>query len=408
MRGLYWFSMLLFQWGIALAGLFSEKARKRYRENKHFLSLSSPKIGDKVLWLHCASLGEFEQGRPIIESIRKNKPELRILLTFFSPSGFDIRKNYSEADWVTYLPFDRFSYIKPFLDKFKPDVALFVKYEFWHNFIAEIDKRQIPLYLVSGIFRKDQAFFKCYGRFFRNTLKKFRYFYLQNSESLALLSQIGIDNAEVAGDTRFDRVLEIAEEKKSFEKIDLFCGTSPVFVAGSTWPEDEKVLFPVLKTVLPDDWKIIIAPHELGQSHISKIVKVFDEDAIVCYTHADDVSVQQAHILVLDTMGMLSAVYQKGAIAYIGGGFGVGIHNTLEPAAFGLPVIFGPEHKKFQEAKELLSKGGAFSFSKEKELSAIIENLIDGERHNAGRKSAEYVRANAGATSKIVTQLLLT
>lgn len=218
MRGLYWFSMLLFQWGIALAGLFSEKARKRYRENKHFLSLSSPKTGDKVLWLHCASLGEFEQGRPIIESIRKNKPELRILLTFFSPSGFDIRKNYSEADWVTYLPFDRFSYIKPFLDKFKPDVALFVKYEFWHNFIAEIDKRQIPLYLVSGIFRKDQAFFKCYGRFFRNTLKKIRYFYLQNSESLALLSQIGIDNAEVAGDTRFDRVLEIAEERNLLKR----------------------------------------------------------------------------------------------------------------------------------------------------------------------------------------------
>lgn len=408
MRFLYSFSILFFQWAVFFASMFSEKARKRFKGNNHYRQLEKPDAKSKVLWMHCASLGEFEQGRPVLEAYKKLHPEVKVLLTFFSPSGFEVRKNYPLAQWVTYLPFDRPATVKRFINFFQPDIALFVKYEFWHNYIQELDKRDIPLFLVSGILRENQIFFKYYGGFFRRSLRKINWFFLQNDTSLQLLKSIGVDHASVSGDTRFDRVLQIAENTPSYAVIEEFCGNSKVFIVGSSWPEDEQILLPVLKKMLPADWKIIIAPHEITDNHLAKIASYFDRQDFAIYTEVVDERMStDARMLVLDTIGMLSAVYRKADIAYIGGGFGKGIHNTLEAATFSVPVLFGPRYQQFKEAVELIKSGGAFTFSGSSELQVLLKSLFNNRVYlnQSGQAAGNYVRKNSGATTAILEKL---
>lgn len=407
MRFVYTFFILLFQLGIFLAGFFIPKARKRSHGNLHYRTLSRPGADVKVLWMHCASLGEFEQGRPILEAYKADNPHVKILLTFFSPSGFDVRKNYELATWVTYLPFDRPIHIQRFLNYFHPDVAVFVKYEFWHNFINELHKRSVPLYLASGIFRNDQVFFRPYGGFFRKSLRKFSWFFLQNKESEDLLHSIGVEKCSVSGDTRFDRVLKIVENTAEYPAVNAFCGNSKIFILGSSWPEDEKLVLPVLSELLPADWKIIIAPHELSENHLNKVADYFDSANVLRYTQMEERSDYDERIMILDTIGMLSAVYKRAQVAYVGGGFGKGIHNTLEPAAFAIPVIFGPRHKQFQEALDILACGGGFTVSKREELQVLMQLLVHNHvyRLNAGHAAGHYVQEQSGASTLILNKL---
>lgn len=408
MRFLYSLGIYLFQWAVFLAGLFSEKARKRFTGNNHYKQLDKPDAKSKVLWMHCASLGEFEQGRPVLEAYKSQHPDVQILLTFFSPSGFDVRKDYPIARWITYLPFDKPASVNNFLDFFHPDIALFVKYEFWHNYIHELSKRKIPLFLVSGILRSNQVFFKRYGQFFRRSLSKINWFFLQNNESQALLNSIGISQTSISGDTRFDRVLQIADNTTEYPIIKEFCGDSKVFIVGSSWPEDEQILLPLLKTMLPKDWKIIIAPHEINESHIGKITAYFKKEDVVRYTEViDREDIKCGDVMILDTIGMLSAVYKMSEIAYVGGGFGKGIHNTLEAATFYVPVIFGPKHQQFQEAVGLIKAGGGFTISEKAELQVLLKSLFNNPVYlkQSGQAAGNYVRENSGATDRILDQI---
>ncbi|RZJ97942.1 MAG: 3-deoxy-D-manno-octulosonic acid transferase, partial [Flavobacterium sp.] len=334
------------------------------------------------IWFHFASLGEFEQGRPVLEKLRQLHPQKKIIITFFSPSGYEIRKNYSLADAIFYLPLDTKKNAKRFIEIVNPEMAIFTKYEFWYYYFNELKRKEIPLYIISGIFRKEQIFFKRYGGFYRNILKCVSHFFVQNEESTLLLKSININNTTISGDTRFDRVYENAKNPKHIPEIDFFCGDSPILICGSTWPDDEK-LIAELPAKYPD-WKFIIAPHEVHESHIQIIESLFPET--VRFSELKSKRTTDSSILIIDNIGMLSALYQYGRFAYIGGGFGAGIHNTLEAAAFGLPVIFGPKFSKFQEAKDLIEIGAAKSISSADELIASFDYFKDNENAAAAAK----------------------
>ncbi|WP_316768668.1 3-deoxy-D-manno-octulosonic acid transferase [Pedobacter frigiditerrae] len=386
---------------VKLASLFNEKAKLFVNGRKKIFENIAQKVNvkDRPIWFHFASLGEFEQGRPVLEKLKSENPSQKIVVTFFSPSGYEIRKNYALAD-VFYLPLDTSSNAKRFVELINPKSAIFTKYEFWFHYFKELHKNQIPLFLISGIFRSDQTFFKSYGGFYRNILKYVTHFFVQNEESVSLLKSIGINEVSLAGDTRFDRVYENAQQPKKLELIETFCGNSRVFIAGSTWPEDEKLL--VLLTEKYPDWKFIIAPHEIGENHIREIEGLFPK-ATRFSVFSSKVSATSSQILIIDNIGMLSSLYQYGKLAYIGGGFGVGIHNTLEAAAFGLPVIFGPKYDKFQEAKDLIAIGAAKSISSADELIAAFEDFKANERASADAKN--YVKEKKGATEMIIETL---
>ena len=358
-------------------------------------------------WFHCASLGEFEQGRPIIEGYKQKYPSHKVLITFFSPSGFMVRKNYKGADYVYYLPLDTQRNAKRFLDIVKPVVAVFIKYEFWHNFLKELKRREVPTYLASAIFRKNQIFFRWYGAWNRRMLHCFNHIFLQNAHSQELLKGIGITNTTVAGDTRFDRVYATAKLANKISELDEFCGKSTVIVAGSTWPKDEELLVDFINSN-PHNAKVIIAPHEInGQQieHLQGILKVKS----VRFTNYNSSDFEQAQVLILDTIGQLASAYSYGMIAYVGGGFGVGIHNTLEPATFGIPIIFGPNYHKFQEAKDLIKTEAAFTIGSSEELFSILNSLISNKEYvnKAGENSKRYVEQNIGATEKILISIAL-
>lgn len=356
-------------------------------------------------WFHCASLGEFEQGRPLIEAYRENHPGHRILLTFFSPSGYEIRKNYSGADYVCYLPLDTPRNAKLFLSIAKPVIAVFVKYEFWFHFIKQLHKQKTPIYVVSAIFRPKQIFFRWYGIWYRKVLFWFNHIFVQNSLSVTLLQKIGISHATVAGDTRFDRVFDAAERAEEISLLDEFSENSLVVIAGSTWPKDEEILLDYIRTA-PQHVKFIIAPHEIDRSRIERFIDTVNIPA-VRYTGPEGVDIHDARVLVLDTIGILAAAYRYGDIAYVGGGFGVGIHNTLEPAIYGIPIVFGPNHGKFNEAKELVKEGAAFSITNSAELAKVLDNLIANPEgmNKAGAAAKEFVLDNVGATDRILGEL---
>lgn len=390
---------------VHMAAWFNPKARKWLHGRKHlFSSLKRFNPQKKpVVWFHCASLGEFEQGRPVIEEFRKRNPGHFILLTFFSPSGFEIRKNYEHADYVCYLPADMPTNAKRFVDAVNPALVVFVKYEYWHNIMHEIIRREVPLYVMSAIFRSSQYFFRWYGKRFVKNLAQVTHFFVQNQQSADLLINHNISQVTVAGDTRFDRVVKIAEESISLPLIESFIkANEEIIVAGSTWHPDE-VLLAKLFDEHPGKFKLIIAPHEIAESHLQTIETLF-KGATIRYSQARPDELEEKMVLVIDGIGLLSKLYRYGRYAYIGGGFGVGIHNVPEAAVYCIPVIFGPNYRKFHEAVEMLRIGGAFSINDFKELEEVITNLSGDE--NAWKISAEanreYIAGQVGATEKVI------
>ncbi|MGO1244124.1 MAG: 3-deoxy-D-manno-octulosonic acid transferase [Sphingobacterium sp.] len=359
--------------------------------------------GCKPVWFHFASLGEFEQGRSIMEAIREKYPEQKILVTFFSPSGFEIRKNTHLADYVFYLPVDTRSNARRFLTIVEPKLAVFTKYEYWYHFFNELKKQNITLLMVSAIFREEQVFFKWYGSFFRKILKNVTFFFAQNMDSVYWLKAIHITNAGLAGDTRFDRVIELPKQREDITVVERFLArTQDVLVAGSTWQPDEQLISEVLKK--HSKLKVVLAPHEIHDSHLEQVAQTFPNALFFsnfsAYTAAQ---VDSARVLVIDNIGMLSSLYGYGTLAYVGGGFGAGIHNTLEAATFGIPVIFGPKYAKFQEAIDLLEIGAGFCIGNAAEFEQVLLALTDqNRREDAGNQARSYVREKAGATPVIM------
>lgn len=409
-------------WGIAIASLFNEKVRKMWRGEREAFKILKQKVDPnaKYIWFHAASLGEFEQGRPLMERIRKDYPRYKILLTFYSPSGYEVRKNYEGADIICYMPVDtRLNAIR-FLRLVRPVMAFFIKYEFWSNFLHILKHRNIPTYSVSSIFREDQVFFKWYGRNYAGVLKCFTRFFVQNEESKRLLEGIGITAVDVVGDTRFDRVLQIKEAAKqlpiceafrtgvaSSQSADVPHHDFKVFVAGSSWPPDENIFIPFFNE--HKDWRLLIAPHVIAEEHLKLILSLIKGKKVVRYTQTTPEEAAEADVLIIDCFGLLSSMYNYGDVAYIGGGFGVGIHNTLEAAVWNMPVIFGPNNKKFQEAQGLLKSGGGFEINTYEDFSGLMSSLMNDETFlkQAGDKAGAFVAHLAGATDKVLASVKL-
>jgi len=405
---------LLYSIGIFLYGLllrilapFHTKARLMVtgRKDWYLRMKQSVDSSQKHIWFHFASLGEFEQGRPVLEAVKNNYLDHKIIVTFYSPSGYEIRKNTNLADHVFYLPYDTAQNAKLFLDLINPSFAVFTKYEYWYYYFEGLHSRSIPLFIVSAIFRPEQIFFQAYGTFFLKILGFVTYFFVQNEESVRLLKEYGIRNAGLAGDTRFDRVIDLPKVRKEIPLIGDFVGTAPVLVAGSTWPEDEKLLKELFQQF--SEYKLILAPHEINEGHIVSILNLWP--AALRFSKMaeyETVTLTEAKVLIIDNIGLLSSLYGYGEVAYIGGGFGVGIHNTLEAATYGMPVLFGPNFKKFQEAKDLIEQGGGFSFADIKGLIDVFERLQDqSKRVEAAKSARQYVQQKAGATPIIMKYL---
>ncbi len=418
-------------WGIAIASLFNEKVRKMWRGEREAFKILKQKVDPsaKYVWFHAASLGEFEQGRPLMERIRKEYPQYKILLTFYSPSGYEVRKNYEGADIICYMPVDtRLNAIR-FLRLVRPVMAFFIKYEFWSNFLHILKHRNIPTYSVSSIFRENQVFFKWYGRSYANVLKCFTRFFVQNEESKRLLEGIGITDVDVVGDTRFDRVLQIKEAAKhlpiceAFRKGVAVSSSSSalssfdsekesrpdfkVFVAGSSWPPDEEIFIRFFNE--HKDWRLLIAPHVIAEEHLKLIFSLLKNKKVVRYTQTNPEKAAKADVLIIDCFGLLSSMYNYGDIAYIGGGFGVGIHNTLEAAVWNMPVIFGPNNKKFQEAQGLLKSGGGFEITNYESFEGLMNSMINNPAFlkQAGDKAGAFVASLSGATGKVLAKVKL-
>ena len=455
---------------MAIGSLFNKKIKKMWRGEREAVDLLKEKVDPtaKYVWFHAASLGEFEQGRPLIEQLRATHPEYKILLTFFSPSGYEVRKNYEGADIVCYLPLDTIRNARRFLRAVHPVMAFFIKYEFWYNYLHILRHRGVPVYSVSSIFRPGQVFFKWYGRNYAKVLHCITHFFVQNEVSLQLLKGIGIDEATVVGDTRFDRVLQIKEQAKELPIVEAFkgingkgdackdnlsedackddlsedackrvlsedackedlsedackedlsedackedlsengCKGCKVFVAGSSWQPDEDIFIRFFND--HPDWKLIIAPHVIGEDHLAYILDKLQMKA-VRYTQATEQSAAEARCLIIDCFGLLSTIYRYGEIAYVGGGFGVGIHNVPEAAVWGVPVLFGPNNKRFQEAQDLLACKGSFEVTDYDSFNAIISRLISDDkfRHQCGEASANYVKSRSGATDIIMKSVV--
>ena len=394
----------LYDLAVHIISPFSRKPRKMMKGHWVVYELLRQQLepGYHYIWFHAASLGEFEQGRPLMEKIRASYPEYKLLLTFFSPSGYEVRKNYRGADIVCYLPFDKPRNVKKFLDLVNPCMAFFIKYEFWKNYLDELHSRRIPVYSVSSIFRKGQIFFKWYGGTYRNVLRNFDYLFVQNERSKRFLAKIGINRAMVVGDTRFDRVLQIRQEAKELPLVELFKGKAMTFVAGSSWQPDEDLFIEYFNT--HPEMKLIIAPHVIDENHLVEIVSKLKRP-YVRYSRADEKNVLKADCLIIDCFGLLSSIYRYGEIAYIGGGFGVGIHNTLEAAVYGIPVIFGPKYQKFQEAVQLIENKGAYCIKNYVELKVLLDRLMTDDEflRDTGYRAGTCVTDNAGATDKILS-----
>ena len=458
---MYNIAIYIYLIGVAIGSLFNKKIKKMWRGEREAVDLLKEKVDPtaKYVWFHAASLGEFEQGRPLIEQLRATHPEYKILLTFFSPSGYEVRKNYEGADIVCYLPLDTIRNARRFLRAVHPVMAFFIKYEFWYNYLHILRHRGVPVYSVSSIFRPGQVFFKWYGRNYAKVLHCITHFFVQNEVSLQLLKGIGIDEATVVGDTRFDRVLQIKEQSKELPIVEAFkgingkgdackedlsedagkddlsedackdglsedackdglsedackgdlsengCKGCKVFVAGSSWQPDEDIFIRFFND--HPDWKLIIAPHVIGEDHLAYILDKLQMKA-VRYTQATEQTAAEARCLIIDCFGLLSTIYRYGEIAYVGGGFGVGIHNVPEAAVWGVPVLFGPNNKRFQEAQELLACKGSFEVTDYDSFNTIISRLISDDqfRHQCGEASANYVKSRSGATDIIMKSVV--
>ena len=397
--GIYLYGLAIF-----FASLFNQKARLLRNGQHNSLTLLKEKIDPNAeyVWFHAASLGEFEQGRPVMEQLKKEHPATKILLTFFSPSGYEVRKNYAGADVVSYLPLDTPKNARRFFQTVKISKVIFIKYEFWPNYLLALKTSKIPVYSISAIFRPSQVFFKFYGGWYRDLLKSFCHIFVQDQPSLDLLQKYDFSNCSVAGDTRFDRVADLAKQAKTIPLIEAFAkGDKKIIVAGSSWPKDEELLVRYLQEHAYV--KLILVPHEIHETHISGITKLLSTN-YVRYTQADQITVGASNCLIVDTIGLLSSIYRYANVAYIGGGFGVGIHNTLEAAVWNVPVVFGPNYQKFREARELIEAGGAFSIDNYDALEAQFNTLFADNK--AGIIAGEYVATNIGATELIIKEIV--
>jgi 3-deoxy-D-manno-octulosonic-acid transferase len=407
MSFLYNIGILIFTALVRLAAPFNRRARLWHDGRRNWKTRIAEKIrpDDKTVWVHCASLGEFEQGRPVIEALKKQKPGIKIILTFFSPSGYEVRKNYSEADCISYLPADSPANASEFVRIVNPDLAIFVKYEFWSNYISALYRNKTPLYLISGIFRPGQHFFKWYGGYFRSMLGKFEMFYVQDIDSGKLLNSIGINKVVVAGDTRFDRVADIAAAAKDIPRIEAFRGTERLFLAGSSWAPDEEIMARFINEN-PSKMKWVFAPHEIHAANIERLQKLFNIKAIRFSEY--DGTPTDARVLIIDNIGMLSSAYRYAYIAAVGGGFGKGIHNILEASCWGIPVMFGPRHEKFREAVELIKENGAVSYDSFEKFSETLNKWLDDEAFylNTANAATSYVKKNTGATDMIMSEII--
>lgn len=402
---LYTIFLAVYHLGIRIAANWNPKARK-WREGRKdlFERLERQMAGSTgpVIWMHCSSLGEFEQGRPLLEAIRRQYPGHKILLSFFSPSGYDVRKGYDGADWVIYLPADSKANAKRFLDLVQPKLVLWVKYDYWYYYLATIKQRNIPAFLISGAFRKGQPFFKWYGRLHRYMLECFTHLFVQTQESADLLKSIRFTNLSVTGDTRFDRVLEIASAFEPINDIEKFCGNSPVIVSGSTWAEDEEEIDHYANS--HPSIKFIIAPHDISEDRLKEAESLF-KNCIRYSTYINSDRTTNANVVLIDNMGMLSRLYKYATITYVGGGFGNdGVHNVLEAAVYGKPVIFGPEFEKYIEAIELVDCGGAYAIESAVEIEKLMNDMLADKKwlEESSTAAREYVASKKGATKKIL------
>ena len=427
----------LYLLGVAVYSRFNEKVRKMWRGERDAFRVLKEKVDPdaKYIWFHAASLGEFEQGRPLMEQLRKEHPEYKILLTFFSPSGYEVRKNYEGADIITYLPLDTITNARRFLRAIHPVMAFFIKYEFWYNYLHILKHRNVPVYSVSSIFRPDQVFFKWYGRQYGRVLNCFTHFFVQNEISKELLGKIGIHNVSIVGDTRFDRVLQIKEAAKQLPIVEAFVKETgvrsqetvddtnkpKVFVAGSSWPPDEEIFIKYFNE--HRDWKLIIAPHVIGEDHLKQIEKLLEGRKVIRYTAAEKSADNSAaeksltshlspltsyDVLIIDCFGLLSSIYHYGDVAYVGGGFGVGIHNLLEAAVWDVPVFFGPNNQRFQEAQGL-KKSGGFEIANYEEFEKQMNRFVADEAYlkEQGQMAGQYVKGKAGATQEVLKKVSL-
>lgn len=411
---MYNIAIYIYLLGVAVASIFNDKVRKMWRGEREAIKKLKKEIDPSAeyVWFHAASLGEFEQGRPLIERVRAEHPEYKVLLTFFSPSGYEVRKDYKGADTVCYLPLDTISNARRFLRAVRPVMAFFIKYEFWYNYFHILRHRGVPVYSVSSIFRPGQIFFRWYGKAYSRVLKCVTHFFVQNEESRQLLGTLGIDSVSVIGDTRFDRVLQIRDAAKHLPIVEAFCnggnkgestGKHPykVFVAGSSWPPDEEIFIEYFNR--HPEWKLIIAPHVISSEHLAQIEQKLDCKALR-YTSATAEAAAKARCLIVDCFGLLSSVYNYGDVTYIGGGFGVGIHNVLEAAVWDKPVIFGPNNKHFQEAQWLLGACGGFEIHDAADFAAILDRMDSDPQFvkEHGKAAGNVVKTHTGATKKIM------
>ncbi len=425
---MYSLLLYLYQLGVAVASLFSEKVRKMWRGERDAFRVLREKTDPtaRYVWFHAASLGEFEQGRPLMEQLRATHPELKILLTFFSPSGYEVRKDYQGADIICYLPLDTPTNARRFLRLIRPEMAFFIKYEFWYNYLHILKHRQVPVYSVSSIFREGQVFFRWYGSQYGRVLRCFTHFYVQNQKSLDLLATLGLHNATITGDTRFDRVLQIKEQARQLPTVEQFLASGSqdaaaqaaprkVFVAGSSWGPDEEIFIRYFQE--HPQWKLIIAPHVIGEDHLKQIETLLRGWSVTRYTQASadpagtwrsrPTTASSPEALIIDCFGLLSSIYRYATVSYVGGGFGVGIHNVLEAAVWGCPVVFGPNNERFQEAQELKAAGGGFDIKGYDDFARLMDSLsADADRlASSGQKAACYVQSRAGATRTILADV---
>lgn len=408
---MYNLAIYLYLLGVAIYSRFNEKVRKMWRGERDAFRILRGQVDPnaRYVWFHAASLGEFEQGRPLMEQMKREHPDIKILLTFFSPSGYEVRKNYEGADIICYLPLDTITNARRFLRTVRPEMAFFIKYEFWYNYLHILKHRHVPVYSVSSIFRDGQVFFRWYGCQYGRVLRCFTHFYVQNEKSKELLGKIGLTNVTVTGDTRFDRVLQIKEQAKQLPAVEQFAKGHKVFIAGSSWQPDEEIFIPYFNE--HRDWKLVIAPHVIGEDHLQQIEKLLEGRKVVRYTNVAEKpeAAADAEVLIINCFGLLSSIYHYADVTYVGGGFGVGIHNTLEAAVWEVPVIFGPNNEKFHEAQGLKACKGGFEINDYADFERLMNRFKADADYltKAGQQAGSYVKQLSGATQRILSDVKL-
>lgn len=409
MQALYTFFIQMYGFAVSIAAHFNPKAKLWISGRKNWKNKMKQAISpdDKVIWVHCSSLGEFEQGRPVMEKIKKEFPYHKLAVSFFSPSGYEVRKDYQGADYIFYLPLDTPRNAKQLIKILHPEVLILVKYEYWYNLLKRLQKKDIPVIVISAVIKEDNLFFRPFGSWFRKIIAGIEHFFVQDNDSKNLLESIGIEKVTVSGDTRFDRVKEIREANVRVEFIEKFKGNSKLIVAGSTWPDDEEILVKFIHEKLPDDWKLIFAPHNIKEKEIISLSEKINKKTAV-YTKSDQNQIENSQILILDTIGMLTKIYAYSDVSYVGGGFTkTGVHNTLEPTVFGVPIIFGPNYENYFEAIDLLENQGAVRFIDQYDFDQKMTNLIENEdeRKRRGTAAENYIQAKPNSSNLILAYL---